>query len=471
MTASGLESLYRRQDDGSWTAISPGELRGRVVRTGNRYVLTDLDGTATSFDAASGLWQETRDRWGNALTGSYDVSGHLATITDSEGRQIVLTYNGGPLISVTLPDGSPWRLGYSGEELGAIFDPLHTGSTPWRTFSYQADGQGAVRLLTAMRDEAGALLEGHDYDARDRGTTSVSESGRDLVTLQYDTPGPGQTTVTHRIDDSTSQVSVFTLTYGVGRYLATRILGNCATCSGASSDDQSFTYSADNHALSRTDANGHATLYGYNGDGNLTSLTEAAGAAEERVSLFHYDYAPWPNFQTAMDEPSAAKPGARKVTTKSWSSSAGLETKLTVTESGYLSPSDTAPTVYTRSETYDGRHRPTASDGPRTDVVDVTTYQYFADSDADLNRRGRLRQVTDPVGLTTGYDDYDIFGTARRVTDANGVVSTRTTDARGRTRVSTAKAVAGDPTRSGRLRDHPRLGRPRPPDPDDSAPR
>jgi RHS repeat-associated protein len=446
LTATGLESLYRRQDDGSWTAASPGELRGQVVLNGSRYLLTDLDGTATSFDAATGQWLGTQDRWGNALAGSYDGSGHLDAVTDSEGRQITLTYNGGLLTSVTLPDGSLWRFGFSGEELGAVFDPLHTASTPWRTFAYQPDGQGAVRLLTAMRDEAGALLEGHDYDAKDRGTTSVSQGGRDLVTLQYDTPSPGQTTVTHRIDGGTSQVSVFTLTYGVGRYLATRILGNCATCAGASSDDQSFTYSADNHALSRTDANGHVTLYGYNADGNLTSLTEAAGAAEERTSLFRYEYAPWPNFQTAIDEPSAAKPGARKVTTKTWDSSAGLETKLTVAESGYLSPSDTAPTVYTRSETYDARHRLTASDGPRTDVVDVTTiYSYFADSDADPNRRGRLRQVTDPVGLTTLYDSYDLFGTPRQTTDANGVVTTRTTDARGRTVTSTLKAVAGDP--------------------------
>jgi RHS repeat-associated protein len=445
LTAGGLESLYRRQDDGSWTAVSPGELRGRVVRTGNRYVLTDLDGTATSFEAVSGLWQETRDRWGNALTGSYDGSGQLAAVTDSEGRQIVLGYNGGLLISVTLPDGSLWRLGSSGVELGAIFDPLHTGSTPWRTFSYQPDSQGVVRLLTAMQDEAGALLEGHDYDAQDRGTTSVSEAGRDLVTLQYDTPAQGETTVTHRIDDTTSQVSVFTLTYGVGRYLATRILGNCATCSGASSDDQAFTYSPDNHALTRTDANGHLTRYGYNGDGNLTSLTEAAGAPEERTSLFRYDYAPWPNFQTSMDEPSAAKPGARKVTTKTWDSLAGLETRLTVAEAGYLLPADTAPTVYTRSESYDTHHRPVTNDGPRTDVADVTVFRYYADTDADPNRRGRLRLVLDPVGLTTTYDDYDTFGTARKVTDANAVVTLRTTDPRGRTATSTVKAVAGDP--------------------------
>src|SRR5205823_3602484 len=79
-------------------------------------------------------------------------SGHLAAVTDSEGRKIVLTSNGGLLTSVALPDGSLWRLGYSGEELGAVFDPLHSGSTPWRTFTYQPDGHGVVRLLTAMRD-------------------------------------------------------------------------------------------------------------------------------------------------------------------------------------------------------------------------------------------------------------------------------------------------------------------------------
>jgi YD repeat-containing protein len=72
---------------------------------------------------------------------------------------VTLAYIGGLLSSITLPDGEVWRLTYAGANLAAIFDPLHTGSTPWRSFAYAADSQGGIRLLTEARDEAGALLE------------------------------------------------------------------------------------------------------------------------------------------------------------------------------------------------------------------------------------------------------------------------------------------------------------------------
>jgi RHS repeat-associated protein len=445
LTADGAESEYTRQGDGSWVASSPAELRGRVTLAAGRYRLTDLNGTVTSFDAVTGLWLETRDRWGNALQGAYDGAGHLTAIADSESREVSLTYAGNQLADIELPGGATWRFGYQGDLLTEIFDPVHTGSSPWRTFDYQTDSHGVDHLLTEVRDEAGALLEGHDYDALDRGTVSESAGGRDRVTVQYDAPGPGRTTVTHAIDGATSQVAVFSLNYSRGRFLPTQVIGNCATCSGTTSDTQSFTYSTDNHVLSRTDGNGHVTRYQYNADGNLTSLTEAAGAPQERTTLFRYDYAPWPNFQTRVDEPSAARSGGRRLTTRIWSSSAGLETVLSVAESGYLASSDASPTVYTRSEIYDARHRLVTTDGPRTDVADTTAIEYYDDADPDPSLRGRVRRVTDPVGLATTYEDYDVYGTSQRSTDPNSVVSGRTTDAKGRTIASVSQAVPGDP--------------------------
>jgi YD repeat-containing protein len=349
LTAEGFESTYTRSGPGTWSASSPGELRGQVTLAGGRYVLTDLDGTATAFDAASGLWLSTTDRWGNRISGTYDGTGNLAAIADGEGRQIALAYNGAALVQITLPDGPIWRLSYDGPRLAAIFDPLHAGATPWRSFSYAPDAHGIARLLTEMRDEAGVLLEGHGYDLADRGTTSFSEGGRDQVTIDYDTPAPGQQRVTHAIDGTTSQVSVFTLTYNEGRYLPVHILGNCATCGGATADDQTFTYATDNHLLTRLDAQGHLTRYAYNADGNVTAMTEAAGTGQERTTTYAYGDPAWPNFRTEVEEPSAARPGAVKVTTFTWNSSGTPETILTTAESGYLSPTDAAPRLTPRS--------------------------------------------------------------------------------------------------------------------------
>jgi RHS repeat-associated protein len=445
ITGEGFESQYTQSGAGVWTASSPGELRGQVTLTGGQYVLTDLDGMVTRFDAATGKWLSTADRWGNALTGSYDGVGNLTGLSDSEGRQSALTYDGGLLAAITLPDGEVWRFAYDGSgNLAAIFDPLHAGTAPWRTFAYAADSHGVTRLLTEMRDDSGALLEGHSYDFADRGTTSVSEGGRRLVTIEYNTPAAGQSRVKHTIDGTVSQLSIFNLTYGVGRFLPTRIQGNCATCSGASSDDQFFSYSADNHLLTKTDGNGHVTRYTYNADGNVLSMMEAAGTAVERTTSYRYGYAPWPNFRTEVDEPSAARSGAQKVATFTWNSSGPRESVLTVAESGFLTPSDAAPTTYTSATTFDARHRPVAFDGPRTDVADVTTIAYYDDADAVVDRRGRMARRTDAVGLATTADDYDAFGTARTVTDPNGIVTTRVTDSRGRIVRSTAKSVPGD---------------------------
>lgn len=51
----------------------------------------------------------------------------------------------------------------------------------------------------------------------------------------------------------------------------------------------------------------------------------------------------------------------------------------------------------------------------------------FSDADPDLNRRGRLRQITSPAGLSTTLDQYDPLGTARQPTDPNGVVTNNET--------------------------------------------
>jgi RHS repeat-associated protein len=443
ISAQGYEYEYTLQGDGSWIASSPGELRGRVVQSAGRYLLTDLDGTTTAFDVASGVWLQTTDRWGDSLQGGYDAAGQLVSLTDSEGRQVVLSYASGFLASITQPDGAMWRFAYTGGELVGVFDPLHTGATTWRSFSYQPDSQGAVRLLSAARDEAGVLLEGHGYDGLDRGVSSVSEGGRDSVTFEYDTPAIGQTRVTHAIDGATRQVAVFTIQYGKGRYLPLQIDGDCDSCMGATSDTQSFTYYPDNHVASRTDGLGHVSAFVYNGDGNLISMTEAVGTPQARTTTYRFGDAAWPNFRTEIDEPSAAKPGAQKVTTLTWNASGAPETVLTAAESGYQLAGDAAATVYTTTSTFDARHRLLSVAGPRTDVAQVTRRSYFSDADATPSRRGRLQAVTDPSGNVTTFDNYDELGTARSLADPNGVMTARQTDARGRVVASTSKAVAG----------------------------
>ncbi len=80
-----------------------------MAAVNGQYVLADIDGNVMKYDGATGLWLSTTDRWGNALTASYDNSGALLGVTDSEGRTITFTYGGGGVASVALPTGETWR--------------------------------------------------------------------------------------------------------------------------------------------------------------------------------------------------------------------------------------------------------------------------------------------------------------------------------------------------------------------------
>ncbi|HEX9483976.1 MAG TPA: carboxypeptidase regulatory-like domain-containing protein, partial [Gemmatimonadaceae bacterium] len=442
LRADGSEVWYRWvPTQGLWTAERPGEVRETVTLTSGQYRIVDLNGTVTAFDAASGAWLSTTDRWGNRISGSY--TGNLLTaLTDAEGRQVQLGYVSGTLTQITLPDGNVWRFAYADGELAQIFDPIHTGATAWRTFEYQPDTRATSRLLAAMRDDAGKLIEGHAYDALERGITSVSENNRKSVAVAYD--AANHAVVTSTIDGGTTQTASLSLIYQRGRYLPLQVTGNCASC-GSGDDTETFQFDGSNYPTQKTDGSGNVSTYTYDGSGNLTRRTEAVGTPRERTTTLTYGYAAWPWFMTQMTETSAAKPGAVKVVTNAWNTTGALETTLTSTVSGYLRAGDSTPTTYTNTATFDVHHRPLNIDGPRTDVTDVVTRAYYADTDANLARRGRLQQMTDAVGLTVQFDNYDIYGTALLATDPNGVQTVQQTDARGRTVSRTVKAVAGDP--------------------------
>jgi len=83
--------------------------------------------------------------------------------------------------------------------------------------------------------------------------------------------------------------------------------------------------------------------------------------------------------------------------------------------------------------TYDGRGNLLTSDGPRTDVNDVTTYTYWP-VDAlcpgagerpgqDKGCRGQLYSMTNALGHTTHFFKYDANGNLMRMRDPNGVES------------------------------------------------
>jgi RHS repeat-associated protein len=84
------------------------------------------------------------------------------------------------------------------------------------------------------------------------------------------------------------------------------------------------------------------------------------------------------------------------------------------------------------------------SDGPRTDVADTTAWVYYPlDTAVPAQWRGRLAAIRNAAGNVTRFENYDVFGNAGRLVDANGVAAEATFDAMGRVLTSTLKGVAG----------------------------
>src|ERR1051326_3126787 len=439
VTPHGQRYYFDKVTNSLWIPVKPLGSRNEIVLSGAEYILEFLDGSETHFDTATGRWNSSRDRWGNTITGTYS-SGLLTTITDSEGRNVTLTYQGTALTTIQLPTGETWTLGYGNGKLTSITDPV--ASSAWRTFAYQTDSHGALRLLTSMRDAGNVILEQHDYDSNDRGTTSIGEGGRDAYTIQYDAPAAGQVTITHNVDATTTRVSTVSLLKQNGQYLPTEVDGVCPTC-GGSSNMQSYTYDSIDQPITRVDGVGIITNYSYDGYGNIILKTENAGSSPVRQTSYRYDYPAWPTFLTQEIDPPAVSGSSGPITTYTWSGT--NESVLTATRSGHVIAGD-ARTTYTSTSTFDLHHRLLSVDGPRsTTPNDASIYTYFGDNDTNVSLRGRLNTITNALNQTTTLGDYDVFGTPRSSTDPNGVITLRATDARGRTTSVTNQAIPSDP--------------------------
>jgi RHS repeat-associated protein len=452
-----------------WRPVYPGDALGTATRntSTDTYTFRDLANNSTVIKSHGSNYtvDSMGDRWGNTYSTTYSGS-NLTQITDSLGRVWTLAYSGSLLTSITDNDSNQWRFTYdSSNRLTAIFDPLHTGSTPWRQFTWVTYDSSKPAVMAAVADESGAVLEGHQYDSAGRAisswtgdttggsTPAPGTNARELVTITY--TDDTHRTVTSSVQSGVSQASVYTLTASSGRFLATSIVGNCTAC-GTSVDAQTFTFDDSNRPLTRTvglDLSGSGgtdervtTTYAYDGNGQVVTRVDAAGSADEQTTTYAYGISNWPSFVTSITRASVAKSGQSAVTTFGWNTTGPVESVLTMTRSGYLKSSDTSATTYTTTSHFDTRHRLTETDGPGTN--EKTTLAYYSDTDTTLDRRGRLQEsrayTSTSAYLPTTFDNYNVYGGARKQTDPNGVDTTSVTDARGRVTSTTSVKPTSD---------------------------
>jgi RHS repeat-associated protein len=254
-----------------------------------------------AYDARGNLLRET-DPLGNVTQFSYTSQfGHLQNFTDPNGNTAKYSYSAtGDLLNITYPDGSQQQFSYN--PLGSLTESIDGNGNPIdyqyningqltrkdfsdgtsAEYSYDAHGNmvsasNSTGPYTLQYNSADLLIESTDpfghflkftYDSGGRRTQSSDQTGF-TVNYSYDVIGRLE-----RLSDSNDNVIV-SYTYDAAGHLITKDLGN--------GTHTVYTYDAESNVLSITNyAPDHSTinsfdLYTYDEIGNVLSDTSQIG--------------------------------------------------------------------------------------------------------------------------------------------------------------------------------------------------
>ncbi|MEF8704005.1 MAG: DUF6531 domain-containing protein [Candidatus Accumulibacter sp. UW26] len=431
-----------RQTTSGWTWRGADDALETFDRSGKRLTRTWADGRALHYryDAADRL-SEIRDDFERKLELSYDTAGRLSVLTDPAGQRFIYGYDSeGTLASVGYPDQSERRYHYT---------------------SVSVDGKLEPALLAALSDENGtpgaAPYATWTYDSSALANSSEHAGGVEHYAITYQ-------------KDSHDKISGATLVNplnAVSQYAFQEILGAHKISSlshpllpGVA---RTFSYDANGNLTAQSDFNGNITTTTWDFARNLPiRRSEAVGRPELRtVSTQWHPLWRWP---VKIAEPgkistwtyngdildgsivrcapdAVALPGqaelARGVVCRKTE-----QTSDDATGSSSLAAMATGPAriwIFT----YDRFGQLLSTDGPRTDLADITTYSYYDADDADPGRRGNLSRITNALGQVTRITAYDAHGNPLALIDPNGILTTLGYDARQRL---TSRSVDGETT-------------------------
>lgn len=396
-------------------SFSPGTVRWRLHLPGGE--LRDFDDNGLLLK----IYNPADPRADATLSYAH---GLLSTVTDGQGRKLQFEYSAAKLLSrITRPDGTTVDYGY---DTNSNLTTVDHGDGQIKRYHYaEAGAIGDVSQrhhLTGITSETGARFATFKYDAR----------GRTIESRAYGTPND-VTTVSY---DSNTQATVTTAagasreyTIQPGVYRRIESVQNAGEVSAATQ-----TFDAEGRLKSSADRLGVVTNYSYDSSNAYRSAVDVAvGTSEQRREEVTRD--PVSNLVTErriLDKNSALKAktawaynARNQVTTVTVTDPADNATRTTGTTyceaSDVAAPGSTCPML--------GLVK--TIDGPRSDVVDSTTFLYrsadeptcLASSALCPYRKGDLWKVINAQGHVVEVLAYDGAGRAKSLKDANGVTT------------------------------------------------
>ena len=418
----------------------------------HKYIVTGRDTLIRYFNSAGRLIriEDRNSAW--KIEFAYD-SDRLIAATDHTGRQLLFDYQNNRLTTIHLPDGQSVVYGYdANRNLQSVLYP----DTTTKTYHY---------------NEAG-LSDANDPHA----LTGITDNGQRFSTYAYDTKGQVRLSQLHTATGTAEKVElVYT---GDTQVAVTGPNGNVTNYTLSSTSGYRRVVSA--AASNGTASNTYSGALTFETRDHLLNVTRFEYAADNAYANARYDAFGTPDERKTVtvrdasyrvtSKQTQAKSGATYVTkqtqafvynTRGQTIAMCIVDASNATAAAYACDSTAVAPAGVRKiiSTYCEQADVTAGtcplvgllktvDGPRTDVSDITTYTYHQ-SDAPgcipgvnpcYYRKGDLHFVTNAIGQTVYYSDYDDAGRPTTVSAPDGVVTNFEYDPRGRL---TARKVRG----------------------------
>ncbi len=390
-----------------------------------------------------------RKKEGN-LTYKFGSDGKLVQISDTNGNTLNMTYTGGFLTQVSNNFGKSLSIQYSNNRISSVTDPKNQSVT----YQYQNGDLWKVTYpdaslisytysnhnLTDKYDTNNNLIGHWGYDNRQRVINYYSHIKdsvhQEEINLTYQ---PGSTVVTRSTGTTTYTNSVID-----GIDVVQQIQG-CSTCG---SNNKTFQYNDRldlTHVTSIDGSNQYTTQYTYDNPtnpweqvGEILEMKEALSWPEQRITTYTYTHRtddPFLLTQSTETKSSVVSPQQNKVITFTYDNYGNIASRQ---EAGYVLINGT-PTqmTYTTSYQYNTLGQLTQINGPRTDVSDIATIEYYPNTPGEGNNRGQLKAIINGLNQRTEFSNYDANGNVGKIKDPNNVETQYTYDERNRVRTIT----------------------------------
>ncbi|VAW69794.1 hypothetical protein MNBD_GAMMA09-3662, partial [hydrothermal vent metagenome] len=379
----GVRYRFAPTATGGWVADADADRELKLLETASGWDLKTRAGKMYSFDT-TGRLNTISNESGRIQTLQYAADGTLTSVTDDLGAQLLFAYSAatGLLESVThSPSNRIWNYRYDVNlNLEFIDNPDAT------TRQYHYEDVNFPGALTGISDERSIRYATYGYDAAGGAISTEHAGGAEKVTLNYNAD------ISTAITNSRSFTTGYTYKTQFGVPMMDTSAGpGCVTC--ASNNTQYQYDPANSNLLSKT-VDGVTTQYGnYDANGNKGFKIEASGTTEQRQISYIYD-SRFTNKVRTITEPSVF-PGAFKITNHVYNPNGDM----TITSIYGYRPDSTQISRTTLYQYKGPLNQISQIDGPRTDVSDITVFNYYPNDATQGNNRARLKNVIAANGL------------------------------------------------------------------------